>query len=52
MFSEKVYIWTTKLSRYDFKKDARPKNAAFWRALGAEISHMRPIQGRKLKLII
>ena len=32
------------------KRRAR-KNAAFWRALHAEISRMRPIQARKLKLI-
>ena len=32
------------------QKRRAPKNAAFWRALHAEISHMRLIQGRKLKL--
>ena len=35
-----------------WQKRRAPKNAAFWRASRAEISHMRSIQGRKLKLII
>ena len=34
------------------QKRRAPTNAAFWRAACAEISHMRLIQGRKLKLII
>ena len=34
-----------------WQKRRAPKNAAFWRAVQAEISHMRPIQARKLKLI-
>ena len=50
MFSEKVHIWTSKLSWYDFKKDAHLKNATIWRRFRAEISHMRPIQGPKLRL--
>ena len=33
-----------------WQKRRAPKNAAFWRASRAEISHMRPIQARKLKL--
>ena len=34
-----------------FQKRRAPKFHAFWRAARAEISHMRPIQARKLKLI-
>ena len=32
------------------KKKHKPTNAAIWRRCRAEISHMRPIQGKKLKL--
>ena len=33
-----------------FQKRRAPKNGAFWRALRTEISHMRLVQGQKLKL--
>ena len=46
-----LYYWILNLE-YFLQKRRAPKNAAFWRAARAEISHMRPIQGRKLKLII
>ena len=43
-----IEFWTWGI----LQKRRAPKNAAFWRAARAEISHMRPIRGRKLKLII
>ena len=44
-----LYFWILNLL---YKKKRALKNAAFSRYYRAEICHMRPIQGRKLKLII
>ena len=42
-YLQKVHIWDA------FKKNA-PKNDTIWQRFRAEISHMRLIQARKLKL--
>ena len=53
--SEKKWLLTILLNSelgVILQKRRAPKNAAFWCAACAEISHMRSIQARKLKLII
>ena len=44
-FSTKTLIWDV------YKKRRALNNHEFWSDFRAEISHMRPIQARKLKLI-